>query len=272
MPKKAVREICRKALCEMLVPIVRFALARSLKQRDVLEYLKLAFMQVAKEELERLGKTHTASKLSVMTGIQRREAARLLKESPAIKRDQDVMARVVGLWQGGSEYLDEHGKPKVLELKSRSGAFADLVSNVSTDLNPYTIQFELERMGVVEVNDQKLRLVRPGYEPSGNLEEGLRLLSGDAKDLYHSVNENLFKKPTTPNLHIKTEYDNIPVSKEKEIRDWFLVKGAEFHEEARKFLSALDRDVQPEIAEEFSKEQSVRVAIGTFSFTKRSQQ
>ena len=262
-----VREICRKALAKLLIPVVRFALRNSLKQRDVLEYLKIAFVTVAQNELSLIGSQITASKLSAITGIQRKEINRLLDESYRIKRDQDIIARVVGLWQSATEFQDSNGAPKPLQLGKRQGSFVKLVSGVSTDLNPYTVQFELERLGLVHVENQIVTLIKPGYEPSGDLEKSLALLADDSDFLYRAVTENVFENIETPNLHVTTFYDNIPKDKEEEVRTWLLERGASFHEEIRNYLSKLDRDISKEAAQKYPEEPAISVAVGTFSLT-----
>lgn len=265
----AIREICRDALLGLLRPIVRFALKRSLKLREIVEYLKVVFVQIAKEELEKLNQEPTVSKLSAMTGIQRREINRLLDDGLEIKSDQDVIARVIGLWQSATKYKDKAGRPRILEMRGREGEFAELVGRVSSDLNPYTVAFELERAGIAESSERGIKLVKAGYEPSGNTKEALRLLWQDSEDLHSAVCQNIFETPKTQNLHIKTEFDNIPLCKEREIRSWFLEKGTALQEEARKYLAQLDRDISPSAARQFPNEPSLRAVIGTFSFTNR---
>jgi hypothetical protein len=253
----------------LLRPIVRFALARSLRIRDVVEYLKIVFVQIANEELEKLGEPQTASKVSAMTGIQRREIGRLLGLGPELRSDVDVIARVIGRWQNSPEYTTSRGQPKVLELKSREGRFAELVAEVSTDLNPYTVAFELERSGTVEQTPKGLRLLRSAYEPKANFEDGLQLLAADAENLFAGVTENIFQPKALRNMHIKTEYDSIPASKEREIRQWLLNKGAAFHKELRDVLSQFDTDLNPELALA-PQEGIVKVSVTSFSLTTTS--
>ena len=258
-----VREISQKALLGLLRPIARFALMRSLKFREVAEYLKFVFVSLAREELIRLEESVTTSKLSAMTGIQRRDVDRILQSTPEAQQEADVVTRVIGLWQGAKRFQTNSGKPKILTLKGGEGTFATLVRSVSTDLNPYTVAFELERMGIVNSTEDGLQLAKPGYEPTGDLKAGLQLLANDSDDLYRGVLENLFSTPEVPNIHIKTEYDNIPRSRERQVREWFQRKGAAFHADARKYLAKLDRDVQ----ECDDDSPAVRVAVGTFGFT-----
>lgn len=263
----SAREICRRSLLGLMKPLVRFAIRHSFKLRDLVECIKLVFVKVAAEELAHLGEVASASKISAMTGIQRPEVTRLLNESSPSRGNVDVVARVIGLWESSARFKDKKGLTKILSLKGRQGSFANLVASVSTDLNPYTVAFELERAGIVKQTPAGLKLLKPGYESVGNIEEGLSLLAQDSEDLHRAVTENIFSCPKDMNLHVKTEFDNIPLSKMAEVRQWFLVKGAELHKEARLFLSKLDRDINPNLNKLQADEPAIRAIIGTYSLT-----
>ena len=202
-----------------------------------------------------------------MTGVQRREVTRLLSSGPEEKPNRDLVSRIIGLWQGAKRYQDSSGAPRVLQFTGREGEFADLVASVSTDLNPYTVAFELERAQLAESTKDGIKLLKAGYQPDGNLEESLRLLAEDSELLHIAVTENIFEQSIDKNLHVKTDFDNIPACFEKEIRQWFLEHGGDFHRAAQAFLSALDRDHNPRLIESFPEQLSIKAAIGTFSWT-----
>ncbi len=264
------REIFRECLIGLLYPVIRFAVRHALKFQDVVECLRIVFLKIAKEELHSLDEKLTVSKLSVMTGIQRREIKSLIEIDAPIRRDADVVTRIIGLWQSSARYKDKAGRPRILDFTGRKGEFASLVAEISTDLNPYTIAFELERAEIAQQTERGLKLLKPGYQPRENFNEAIGLLSEDASDLQSAVIENLIDAKDPPNLHVKTQYDNIPCSKEREIRDWFLKKGAELHDEARRYLAALDRDITPCRSASSKLEDPIRAVIGSFSYTART--
>ena len=261
------REICKMSLVLLVRPLVRFALRHSIKLRDLTEHIKYAYVHLAKDELLLLGESVTVSKISAMSGLQRPEVSRLLGADSKVATDADIITRVIGLWQNSKAYKDKAGRTRALTHTGREGEFAKLVASVSTDLNPYTVAFELERAGIAKQTEHGLKLIKEGYESLDNIEEGLSLLAKDSSDLYRAVDENIFDSPSERNLHIKTEFDNIPVSKKDYVRRWFSKKGADFHAEARTFLSTLDRDINPSAEKPSKKEPSMRAMIGTFSFT-----
>ena len=79
-----------------------------------------------------------------------------------------------------------------------------------------------------------------------------------------AVEENIFSAPTTPNLHITTEYDNICKQDIPKLREWLLEQGTLFHEKVRRYLARFDKDANQRL---YNKPGGVRVMIGSFSFT-----
>lgn len=267
-----VREICSAALVKLLLPVARFCLRHSIKQRELLELLKRAFVQSAQQELVRSALAVTPSRISAMTGIQRREVSRLLGDPEPPAQDHDIVSRVIGLWESGRRYRDGAGRPRVLTFTGREGDFADLVAAVSTDLNPYTIAFELERIGAVRPVAGGLKLVRAGYEPIGDLEASLGLLAEDSLILHEAVTENIFDPSPIRNIHVKTHFDNIPASFEQDIRSWFLRRAGELHKEVREYLSSLDRDSSPDIRKNHADEPAICASLVSVGLTTRQKE
>lgn len=263
----AVREICRGSLLLLMKPLVRLCLRHSIKVRELMEFLKNTYISVARDELESRHLPVTPSKISLMTGIQRREVSRFMSQPVPVTADRDVITRVIGLWESGRKYRDRSGRPKTLSFSGREGDFADLVAQVSTDLNPYTVAFELERIGNVKQVRGGMKLLKSGYEPTGDLEQSLRLLAEDSEILHAAVSENIFEPQPVKNIHVKTAFDNIPPHFEVQIREWFLNNGGEFHQRARQYLSSLDRDLNPEIAEQFPDSARISAAVTMVSLT-----
>jgi hypothetical protein len=256
----------RKTLLEglklLLRPVAKFCLRRSIKIQDGIEMLKHAFIEVAREELERTGRLVSNSRLSVMTGLHRRDVVRLLLEGVVVTENAPLLLRVIGQWQESSELRLKSGEPRPLTFEGKNSEFVELVRSISKDLNPYTVLFELERVGAVVREESRLRLVTDVYVPSGNLKEGLGLLGRDVEDLLLAVEDNLFRSPSIPHLHIKTHYDNVILSAIPELRSWCLEQGAEFHARIRKKLAKYDKDLNPRLK---SEEGGGVVAVGTFS-------
>lgn len=257
------RDTLHRCLILVLKPVARFCLRRSLKLQDLLEAAKAAMLEVAEEEIAKSGSPRSLSRLSIMTGVHRRDVARLYSDEPR-RSEKNLLTKIIGAWQQGRQFRLRSGVPKPLDFEGKESEFVSLVRSVSKDLNPYTVLFELERIGAVTRQGDKLHLSSIAYVPHGDALAGFGLLSGDADDLISSVEENILGdcERSVPNLHVKTEYDNICEEHVPEIRRWFLEQGQKLHEAARGFLSRFDRDLNEDLR---SKKGGVRVAIGSFS-------
>lgn len=250
-------------LFSSLKTLARLCLRRGVKIQEVEEALKKAFISVAEEELLTTGSAISVSRVSLMTGIHRREIPRFLTiKETASPKEAGLLTRVIGQWQADRRFRGSGGKTKDLTFEGMESEFVSLVRSVNKEFNPYTVLFELERLGAVKRNKDVLVLQVEAFNPSGDNSEGMRLLSNDIADLVSAVTTNVFDKPTPPNLHIKTEYDNVCLDAVDGLRDWCLEKGGAFHEAARSHLSKYDKDLNPKL---FKKEGGARIAIGTFS-------
>lgn len=244
-------------------PVVRFCLRHAVKIQDASRALTSLFVEEATRALGESEEAPNVSRVAAITGIHRREVTRLLKGGVPTEREPPLLRKVLGRWQSHPDY--RKGKlPRPLLCEGSESEFAQLVREVSQDLNPYTVLFELERAELVERVDGKVKLLRQVYIPIGDRSQGFELLAYDIEDLITTVEHNTIGKPEYPEVHIKTHYDNITPEALPRIRAWFKEKGLALHAEARAFLSRFDLDLNPQLK---GKRGGMRVGIGSFSFT-----
>jgi len=238
------------------------------KIQDLEEAIKQVYLDLAATSLEAENESVNVSKLSVMTGIHRRDVDRLFKRTDETRYGSDLLTRVIGQWQGDRRFSSK-GRPRSLNVEGKDSEFVDLVNSVSKNLNPYTILAELERSGVVERIGSKIKLISRSLQISGDEIEAFSLVAKDSEDLILAVEANVKESNSLKNLHIHTEYDNISEESLATIRHWFLERGKIFHQEARDFLSSHDLDLNPDLKGEKG---GYRAAICAFSFTEKPSQ
>lgn len=248
----------------LLRPIVRLCLKRSIRFQEFGEIARLVYVECAEQELQRDGHEVNVSRISIATGLQRRDVTRLWNVEPEVKEHTALLHKVLGQWKGDKRFSERSERPRPLTFKGVESEFAQLVNAVSQDLNVYTILFELERLSLVEKKGERLFLIGDTVVPQKDLKRGSELLSNDIQDLITAVDENLFGHPEILNHHVKTHYDNISIEALPRIRQWLLDKGELFHRAARKFISRYDIDINPTIND---KKGGGRVALGSFSVT-----
>jgi hypothetical protein len=208
--------------------------------------LKTALLDEAERELASLMDTPTVSKLSVMTGIQRRDIKRIDEQGHNNSSAQhlNLITRIIGAWTQG-ESFSRGGSPRQLTYNGGDGDFSDLVRGISQDLNPSTVLFELERLSLVKRDGDTLTLTVNSYQITEDIDDAYSLVSSDLRNLIECVERNISDSVPIPNLHITTSFDNVAVSDLDRIREWLLKKGAELHAEARQYISICDKDLNP---------------------------
>lgn len=249
----------------LLLPLARFCVRHSLMFQDFLDCSKESFIKAARQELDSSSHQVTSSRLSIMTGIHRREVSKF--KGPVLADEQTsggLIRKVIGQWQTDSRFLTIRGKPRTLNLGQKS-EFAELIRSVSKDLNPATVLFELERLESVIKTDKGVRLTTETHVPRGDPIEGFNYLGRDAEDIVSTVEENVLEDPEIPQLHLRLEYDKVRQDVSEKIKMWFLKEGHAFQIRARDYVSQFDQDVNPELG---YKGKFLRVVLSTFSNVK----
>lgn len=226
----------------LLKPFARLCIRNGFRLQDILESLKGAFVDVAVEELKKTSSAESISKISVMSGVHRRDVGLFLKGLQSAESAPSLLGKIIGHWSQSKSFMDKFGKPRSLSVEGANSEFVELVQAISSDLNAYTVLFELERIGAVKREEDRVTLIRDVLDFQGNLLSGIEILAHDTADLYQAVEENCSLQDPIPNLHIRTEYDSIPVEHVRDIKLWILGEGAKFQERIQNHLSKFDLD------------------------------
>ncbi len=241
------RSYLLKALRCLLRPVANFCLRSSLSFQDLTECAKGAFVEAAEAELRKSTGKINLSRLSVLTGLHRKDIARLRSpEAELPPEPASVLGRVIGQWEQDRRFQNSSGEPKVLSFEGKESEFYRLVSTISKAINPSTVLFELIRAGAAVKSARGLKLARRSHKVLES--DDLRvydLLARDIDSLIRVVEGNALNTGIISNLHIRTDYDNIYVRDLYKVRRWLIDQGKLFHKKARAFLSSCDKDVNP---------------------------
>ncbi len=146
-----------QALRMLIRPLARFCFKHNIRIQEFEEVAKLSFLDVAEEEIKLKNESVSQSRLSVITGLHRRDVNRLYVQDSEPKLSHNLLTRVIGQWRGS--YSHKNGHPMRLSLEGRPSEFMDLVWSISKDANPYAVMFELERSGLVKRVEDKVELI-----------------------------------------------------------------------------------------------------------------
>ena len=241
-------------------PIVGYCLRNAVPLQELVDEIKQCFVDVAIAEMKKENEKVNVSRISIRTGVHRRDVASIFKNGQLSSATNNFLERVVGQWETDKRFLTQSGRPRSIPIEGRRGTFEQLVGLVSKDIHPGTALYELERTGMVKKTRGNVSLQYKEAETQ-NVGEGLAVFVRDAEDLMSAVEKNVYEKPKLPNHHVRTEYDNVSVKHIPQIRSWLLKEGAKFHRRAREYISKYDKDLNPKLR----NEGGARVVIGSFS-------
>jgi len=246
----------------ILRPVVRYCLKNSMGVRELLDAARHVFVSLAVEELEKTEKKTTTSRISVITGLQR-PLIKACRKNPDPSPPSRFSTRVISQWRRDPRFLTKSKAPKVLSYEGDNNEFRKLVEAVSSDLHPRTLLFDLERLGVVEITKNGVKLKVRAYRPAGKPTEVYRMMARDVEELMRAVIENIEheaqgKDPI--NFHAYTYFDNVSAEDLSHLRKWLAKQGTRFHQRVERYLAKYDLDVTPHK----DKRGGHRIAMGSF--------
>ena len=195
---KKMQIILHSTLRKVLRPLVRFMLSQGINYTMILEDLKRVFVSVAEEEFIIEGKEQTDSRITLLTGVHRKDVQRIRDQNNQVyKLPYSIGAQIFGLWLGDSKYLDESGQPLALQRLASKGAvsFESLVASISKDFRARPVLDEWLRLGFVSLDyNDHVRLNVQAFIPNQDLEYKLSFLGMNIHDHMSAAVSNLNNK------------------------------------------------------------------------------
>jgi hypothetical protein len=203
-----------KALQRVLYPLVRVMLAKGVTYPFLAELLKTVFVSVAEREFRIEGKPQTDSRISLLSGVHRKDVRRLRQAArdPAetVPSAVSLGAQLVAAWTGLPQYLDEQGSPLALpRLASAAGevSFEGLVAGVSKDIRSRAVLDEWLRLGVVRLDDEdRVVLNTEAFVPQQGFDEKMFYFGHNIHDHAAAAAHNVLMQGT-PLLERSVHYD-----------------------------------------------------------------
>jgi hypothetical protein len=166
------------ALSQLLRPLVRMLLNFNVTHPVLCGVLKSLYVEVAEREFPVAGKQQSDSRITLLTGIHRKEVRRLRQHmpEPAVSSANATLgAQLVARWTGLPEFLDDDGHPLPLPRLARDDdqpSFEKLVQTQSKDIRPRVVLDEWLRLGVAHLDTQdRVWLNTEAFVPDRGLDE-----------------------------------------------------------------------------------------------------
>jgi len=213
----APNDILLKVLRQALRPLVRLLLAKSIAYPQLIELLKGLYVELAVRDFPVAGKEQTDSRISLLTGIHRKDIKRLRGLPPDDERIPETVSlgmRLINAWQS-PPFADPDGQPMRLpRLASQGGdiSFEGLVSSVSTDIRARPVLDEWTRLGIARIeDDDTVTLASDAFVPHQGFEEKAFYFGHNLHDHAAAAASNLIGDKA-PMLERSVHYAQLPAS------------------------------------------------------------
>jgi len=187
-----------RAVAKVLRPLVRLLLDHGVTLPTLEEMLKATYVAVAVEDFGSAGREPNDSRVSILTGIHRKDVKRLRVGSPADSPPpMSITAggQIIVQWVARPEFLDSRKRPRRLpRLRSQGGtsSFEALAESVNKDVGPRAILDELLRLGIVRIDSEdRVCLETSAFVPRRGLEEKAYYFGSNIHDHLATAAHNL---------------------------------------------------------------------------------
>jgi hypothetical protein len=196
-PQPIAADRLNAPLARLLRPLVRLCIRGGMTFPALAQLLRELFVNVAEHDFVLNGKEQTDSRVSLLTGLHRKEVARLrgagapVNETPAaLSRTSAIIAR----WVAAPEFTNAKGDPLPLSRTAGDGApsFESLVESVTKDVRPRAVLDEWLDRNLVTINDDgEIALVDAAFVPSGDDDRKWHYLGRNLHDHVAAAVENV---------------------------------------------------------------------------------
>ena len=172
------------ALATLIEPMATLAVAQGAPLAAVQDLVKMAFVDAAQRAHPALPAHGAVSRISTVTGLHRREVARLMQlDRKAVPTRRSPAAQVFTRWQSDPALKNRHGDPMALSRQGTSPSFESLVQAVTRDVHPRSLLDELCRLGLARLEGETVHLVDDAvFVPEGDAARMLAYLGSNVGD------------------------------------------------------------------------------------------
>lgn len=182
----------------LLRPLVRAMIAQGITAPVLYRMIKSLYVEVAEREFRLQGERQTDSRISILTGVHRKDIRAFRNSDPAddqaMLEKVTTIASVLGRWLAHPDTTDADGKPIDLPRTGPSEAnFNALVRAISKDIRPRTVLDELLRQGLVTADEEtgNLSLLTDAFLGPSDPDQKVHFFAENVGDHIAAAVENL---------------------------------------------------------------------------------
>jgi len=201
-------------LARLLRPLVRLCIRAGMTFPALSQLLRELYVNVAEYDFALPGKEQTDSRVSLLTGIHRKEVSRLRGAGAPVNAVPAAVSRtgaVIARWLASPRFCDEAGAPLPLPRNAdgASASFEELVSSVTRDVRPRAVLDEwLDRRIVTIDAEDRIVLAEAAFIPQHGDDEKLYYFGRNLHDHVAAAAANVLgSKPAF--LERSVHYDGL---------------------------------------------------------------
>ncbi|MDH3491481.1 MAG: DUF6502 family protein [Gammaproteobacteria bacterium] len=258
----------------LLLPVVRFLLRHGVTWSEFGELAKDAYVRVARDEYGIQGRPTNNSRVAMLTGLSRREVARvrervLENENSGDTEQGNQISRILTGWHIDPEFTDANGRPKDLPATGPKGSLSGLLKRYAGDLPHGAIRKEMQQRGLIEeLIDGQFRVLRRDFVYSELDPEIVRrmgvALHDHAATLDHNLNED---RQSAPRFEAIAENRKLAPKMGQAFQELVETRGLAFLEEMDSWLSQHESSNKMDTSKRTS-----RLGVGVYLIYDESEQ
>jgi hypothetical protein len=246
LPRPAIpKDPLVRAVRRLLRPLVHLLVSRSIQFPLVAELLRSLYVEVAAKEFTIEGKRQTDSRVSLLTGVHRKDVRRLRAEHHpdfAAPRTVSLGSQLVARWT--TEHLDDHGAPRRLPRLGSAPSdqsFETLVRSISKDIRSRVVLDEWVRLGIVHIDDDDhVCLNVQAFVPTVGADELAYFFGRNLHDHIAVAAHNVLGR-STPLVERSVYYNNLSDASVNTLEELARTRGMELLQEVNARALTLQR-------------------------------
>ncbi len=191
----SLHSILNESALKILRPLVRVLLRNGVSCGSFEELVRKAYVDEAFSIGNKNQQKTTISSISAQTGLSRKEVKRLseLQDDQAVEVEQKYnrAVQVISGWVNDKNFVDALGNEKILTARRYADSFSALVKQYSGDIPTKAMLDLLLAADCVQVEDDKVQLIKHAYVPGKDSAEIIRILGTDTNELLNTIDYNL---------------------------------------------------------------------------------
>lgn len=202
----------------LMRPLVRLAIGNGLTYPVLSDLLRDLFLDVAMRDVLTEEKARTDSRISLLTGIHRKEIRR--QRSAAVEQHAEpevvtLTSQIIARWLGVRPYVSDLGTPMALPRSAPAGeaSFDALIESVTKDVRPRAVLDEWISQDVVRMDaDERVVLNVAAFIPRPGREEQLFYFARNLHDHIAAAAANVSASGKAPFMDRSVHYDALPAA------------------------------------------------------------